>query len=77
MRPVVQAALYGGTWELVHNELVRLGVAHTIVDCRDARSWRAALQPRTKVRKPARRSQLDRQAGAGCKPARWSAVRRS
>ncbi|KAK9834192.1 hypothetical protein WJX81_007089 [Elliptochloris bilobata] len=46
---LTQAALYGGTWEFVHNELARLGVSHTTVDAREAPSWRAALRPNTKV----------------------------
>ena len=44
-----QAALYGGTWEFVHHELVRLGISHTVVDARAPQTWQAALRPTTKA----------------------------
>ena len=45
----MQAALYGGTWEFVHHELVRLGISHTVVDARAPKTWQAALRPTTKA----------------------------
>ncbi len=44
-----QDALYGGTWEFVHHELVRLGISYTVVDARAPQTWHAALRPTTKA----------------------------
>ena len=45
----MQAAVYGGTYELVHHELVSLGIAISVIDQTDPETWRAALRPNTKV----------------------------
>jgi O-acetylhomoserine/O-acetylserine sulfhydrylase-like pyridoxal-dependent enzyme len=49
---VLQGATYGGTSELVHQELAELGITHTVVDQAKSADWEAALTPQTKVENP-------------------------
>ncbi|MCA9521849.1 MAG: PLP-dependent transferase [Myxococcales bacterium] len=46
---LVQADTYGGTHGLVSTELPQFGIDVTRVDGREARSWEAALTPRTRA----------------------------
>ncbi len=47
---VASASLYGGTYNLLHHTLPRLGIQTTFVDDPDdAEQWRAAVQPNTKA----------------------------
>ncbi|KAK9915831.1 hypothetical protein WJX75_004668 [Coccomyxa subellipsoidea] len=46
---IIQASTYGGTFELVHHELLPLGIESTIVDPANPGSWKAALRANTKV----------------------------
>ncbi len=46
---LIQGAVYGATYELVHNDLKRLGIEATIIDEKDPQGWEAALRPNTKV----------------------------
>lgn len=46
---VASHQLYGATWALLETELPRRGVETTFVDPNDARAWRAALRPGTRL----------------------------
>ncbi len=46
---VSSASLYGGTYNLFHYTLPKLGIATTFVDPDDLDAWRAAIQPNTKA----------------------------
>jgi cystathionine beta-lyase/cystathionine gamma-synthase len=46
---LVQECLYGGTHDLLMEELPRFGIAVDFVDGADATSWRKALRPNTKA----------------------------
>ena len=47
---VAGAALYGGTYNLLHHTLPKMGITTTFVDDPDdAEAWRAAVTPRTKL----------------------------
>jgi cystathionine beta-lyase/cystathionine gamma-synthase len=41
--------LYGGTFDLLHHDLPRLGITCTFVDARRPETWAAHVTPRTKV----------------------------
>jgi O-acetylhomoserine (thiol)-lyase len=42
-------ALYGGSYNLLHDTMSRFGIETTFVDPRDLDAWRAALRPNTKL----------------------------
>ena len=44
--------MYGGTHELVHEELPSLGIEYTTVDPQDPAQWEQALRPNTKAGRP-------------------------
>src|SRR5690606_7982202 len=47
---VASPSLYGGTYNLLHHTLPKLGITTTFVDDpQDPESWRAAVQPNTKL----------------------------
>lgn len=46
---VSSSALYGGTYNLLHNTLARLGIKTTFVDATDPENFRKAIQPNTKA----------------------------
>ncbi len=46
---VASASLYGGTYNLLHYTLPRLGIETTFVDPADPANFRAAIQPNTKA----------------------------
>jgi O-acetylhomoserine/O-acetylserine sulfhydrylase-like pyridoxal-dependent enzyme len=46
---LLQAATYGGTYELVRHELTSLGITYTVFDQSDPSRWREALRPNTRV----------------------------
>jgi len=47
---VASPSLYGGTYNLLHYTLPKLGITTTFVeDPQDSESWRAAIQPNTKL----------------------------
>ena len=46
---VSSAALYGGTYNLFHHTLPKLGIAVSFVDPDDLDGWRAAVRPNTKL----------------------------
>jgi cystathionine beta-lyase/cystathionine gamma-synthase len=46
---MAQNVLYGGTHDLIKEEMVELGIEHTLVDGRDPSSWEKSLQKNTKV----------------------------
>jgi cystathionine gamma-synthase/cystathionine gamma-lyase/cystathionine beta-lyase len=46
---IAQDGLYGGTHDLIRQDLPRLGIDHTFVSGDDPSSWERALTPRTRV----------------------------
>lgn len=46
---IAQDSLYGGTYELLREDLPKLGVSVTFVDGDDPGSWEAALRPTTRA----------------------------
>jgi cystathionine beta-lyase/cystathionine gamma-synthase len=46
---LAQRCLYGGTHELLTQDLATLGIEHTFVDVADPASWAAAVRPNTKA----------------------------
>ena len=46
---VASSALYGGSYNLLHDTLARFGIATTFVKPRDLDAWRAAIRPETRL----------------------------
>jgi O-acetylhomoserine (thiol)-lyase len=46
---VASSALYGGSHNLLHYTLARFGIETTFVNPRDAKAWKAAIRPNTKL----------------------------
>jgi O-acetylhomoserine (thiol)-lyase len=46
---VAASALYGGSYNLLHDTLARFGIATTFVKPRDLDAWRAAIRPETRL----------------------------
>jgi hypothetical protein len=46
---LIQGSVYGGTFDLVHNDLPTRGITPIVVDPSDPGSWEAQLAPSTKV----------------------------
>lgn len=46
---LIQRDVYGGTHDLVTQDLPRFGIEHTFVDGADPASWERALRPSTKI----------------------------